>query len=68
MGTIEKKSCKLLCDFMIERAIDNLKTFVNNNINPGTYINTDCFPEYSFLDDPNESVGTHKNHTLINLW
>ena len=51
IGATETKSRKILCDFMLDRTMENLKTFVNNHILSGTHITTDGFPEYSFLDD-----------------
>ena len=62
IGAIEAKSRKMRCDFLDERTMENLKTFVNNHILPGTHITTDGFPAYSFLDDPDESVWTHEVH------
>ena len=62
IGAIVTKSHKISCDFIFERTMENLKTFVNNHILQGTHITTDGYPAYSFLDDPDESVWTHEVH------
>ena len=68
VGAIDTETKELRLDIIKERNSTNLKIFINNHVESGTYIVHDGWRAYSFLDGE-DSVYTHKtfNHRAGNF-
>ena len=63
-GAIESRSKKLRIDIINIRNEENIPIFITKHIEHGTYIVTDGWPAYNFLDGY-KSVWTHEIHNHI---